>query len=214
MKKWFKRIKDYLKPPKVDYRLKVAFQHGDLKLYKFENFGRIPTVRRLAVMAAADGLETKMDRTDLVTGMEKIEEYLNAGNLAAAAQIAGYIKALATYDYNDRLLFNFAAPMILLEGEKPEDNSIEATMKKWQLIENNVYVREFFFSTGYAYLLSFSNGSKLATRCEDYLKKENVRQTTRAFLKKVYTNERAAILKSSILKYTASQNGQVKAIPR
>ena len=166
--KWFKNRKK-AKQDKVDYNLQCCYDKGGVKLYKFHNPLKLPTVRRLMLFQAIKDAALGVCKEDLIKLCDLSDEYFKKGQTAQQNQCIGVLRFYLDQHANSRSLFNTANCLILMEGESIDEMTPEIIQKKQELFDSNPDVKAFFLRMGYAYLMSMSNKSSLHLDIVDYL---------------------------------------------
>lgn len=185
-----KRIKNLLKrkEDKKKYGLTECYDHKGVKCYNFVNPLELPYFRYLKVMAAINQSALKAQVSDVIAYTELIDDFARNKDHESILKYSQYLRAFVDLEYTNTLLFNIAEPLILLEGENPDDESNEWSRNKKRMFDDYDHFKAFFLRMGFSYLLSFQNQSIGHTRIEDYLKKDAVKKTEEVFLKLIAGN--------------------------
>lgn len=207
--KWFKSWRKK-KQDKIDYNLTCCYDKDGVKLYKFHNPLKLPTVRRLMLFQAIHDAALGVNRNDLYKLLDLSDEYFNKGMFAQQNQCNAVLRAYLDQHSNTNSIFDTANCLILMTDESIDEMTPETIEKKRQLFDSNPDVRAFFLRMGYAYLMSFSNKSSLHLNIVDYLSQTAVKRAEAQFLNLITRNTEAGMKKMQTSKSTASQKEQAK----
>lgn len=181
IKNWFKKPLQKLEVKNTE----LCYDHNGIRLYKYNNPLELPTIRRLAMFEALHDAALGITSDDLKKYIEIVEEHINKGQYAKVAQTLSVLKFYVELHTNSKNLFNIAAPILFLEGEKENEYTTEIIEKKRKLYETDKDFKAFFLRMGYLYLTSLSNVKKTHTRIEDYLSSREVVLVEALFLRSI-----------------------------
>ena len=199
--RWFKQRKK-AKQDKIDYNLQCCYDKGGVKLYKFHNPLKLPTVRRLMLFQAIKDAALGVNKEDIEKFFEITDDYINKAQYAQVIQAIGILKFYMQQHANTQSLFNTANCLILMEGESMDEMTPEIIERKKALFDQNADVRAFFLAMAYAYLMSLSNKSSLHLDIVDYLSNTATQKSEALFLNLITRNTDHTMKKMQTLKST------------
>jgi hypothetical protein len=165
------------------YGVTECYNHKGIRFFNFVNPLELPYFRYLKVMNGINQSALKAQVSDVIAYTDMIDDFARNRDFESILKYSHYLRAFVDLEYTHTLLFNIAEPLIMMDGEDPQDESNKWAKMKKDLFDEYPRVKSFFLRMGYAYLMTFQNRSIGHLKIEDCLKKTEVRKTGEVFLK-------------------------------
>ncbi len=154
-----RKIKQTIQPANEGKKL-VYTDSFDNKWYILNNPANLHATRTLTAWSFTKDSEFGMTRDKLKKLLGKINECINANNLADAAKVTGVIEAGLELYAEPEILLNLATCYTFLNKEKPEYKDYEQEQKR-SIWTNDNDCKSFFLQFALQYTARFSESQKL-----------------------------------------------------
>lgn len=139
------------------------------KWYALKNPARIAAERALTAWAYTEDSNYSLDRKNLKTILEHINNAINANNLSEVAKLTGLIEMCMELYCHDEILLNLASVYTFLNDEKNEGAHDYILQKKREIWETDNECKSFFLQWSWQYTARYSEQPQLNVR--EYLEK-------------------------------------------
>jgi hypothetical protein len=160
----------------------VGKKIGGHTFWTFATVAAMPGERRIAFNASIAMAELGVSKDDLKACIKRIEEAASKNDMLTVIKVANLLDTYTDLYANEKITFEIANNVILLDNEDILKTDEQSTQKKRELFNNNPEIHAFFLNSLTALLQDIGLLTK-GTDLKEYFNRPEVMKSEAAYLR-------------------------------